>query len=340
MTLSESKKLDIIVRKSKGESNRNIAKDLNCSPQTVSNIYKNYMNRKLIKQATRKYKKKLITDREKRNILRNLKKGTFGSMKDASSDLNASVRTASNQISYTSIRRRFNEDEIFARVKVKKPYLSKQHKRQRYLWALKYRDWNASDWDKVLWSDETKISLHSNSGRKYTWRRKDEAMHESNLRPTFKHGGGNIFMWGCMSSGGVGYACKINDGLDSELYLKIMDDEMTMSYLYLFPNNQFIFQHDNDPKHKSKIVTKWLLENHIKVLDWPSQSPDLNPIEHLWHELKKKIYRFKAYSLEERWSIVEREWWKMDKEFCRKLVHSMPKRIQAVIDAKGGSTKY
>ncbi|KAG0862708.1 hypothetical protein G6F16_012327 [Rhizopus arrhizus] len=76
--------------------------------------------------------------------------------------------------------------------------------------------------------------------------------------------------------------------------------------------------------------------------DWPAQSPDLDPIEHLWHHLKLKLslYDKKAKGVYELWERVEKEWDSFDKEVCRRYIDTMPARIKAAIDAKGGSTKY
>ncbi|KAG0972092.1 hypothetical protein G6F29_013705 [Rhizopus arrhizus] len=76
--------------------------------------------------------------------------------------------------------------------------------------------------------------------------------------------------------------------------------------------------------------------------DWPAQSPDLYPIEHLWHHLKLKLslYDKKAKGVHELWERVEKEWNSFDKEVCRRYIDTMPARIKAVIDANGGSTKY
>jgi len=83
-------------------------------------------------------------------------------------------------------------------------------------------------------------------------------------------------------------------------------------------------------------------DNDISVLDWPSQSPDLNPIEHLWHHIKKELAKYSRHAkgvweIRERVAEVRNN---TDPEVCQNLIERMPRRIQAVIKAKGGHTKY
>jgi hypothetical protein len=81
----------------------------------------------------------------------------------------------------------------------------------------------------------------------------------------------------------------------------------------------FIFQHDNDPKHTSKMTKMWLKDREINVLDWPAQSPDLNPIEHLWHNLKPKLSAYETHGsgVDELWDGVDNEWNSFKEEECR-----------------------
>jgi len=105
---------------------------------------------------------------------------------------------------------------------------------------------------------------------------------------------------------------------------------------------EFIFREDNNPKHTFKLAQKWFEDQDITVLSWPAQSPDLNPIEHLWTTLKQKImdYEVPAKGVWELWEWISAEWENITAEDCQKLIDHMPRRFQAVIKAKGGNTKY
>uniref|UniRef100_A0AAR2KB27 Tc1-like transposase DDE domain-containing protein n=1 Tax=Pygocentrus nattereri TaxID=42514 RepID=A0AAR2KB27_PYGNA len=102
----------------------------------------------------------------------------------------------------------------------------------------------------------------------------------------------------------------------------------------------FIFQHDNDPKHTSKSTKEWLHRNKIKTLEWPSQSPDLNPIEHLWGDLKRVVHRRCPRNLSDLERFCKEESANIATSRCATLIGSYPKRLSAVIKAKGAATKY
>ena len=103
-----------------------------------------------------------------------------------------------------------------------------------------------------------------------------------------------------------------------------------------------IFQQDNDRKHTSKLTKEWLASREIQTMIWPSQSPDLNPIEHLWGQLKRRLgdYQEQPKGMHELWARIEEIWSTMDAESCQTLIESMPSRVAAVVKSKGGHTKY
>ena len=173
-----------------------------------------------------------------------------------------------------------------------------------------HEHWTHSHWEKMLWSDETKINRLNGGGRAWHWRQADELWMVRGVQPTLRHGGGSIMIWGCMSANGVGYMCRINGGLDAELYVGILADEMVKSAEWLFVNNEFTFQHDNDSKHTARKTSQRIADQEVVVMDWPPQSPDLNPIEHLWAELKQRLRAAPtATSIDGQWECVQHEWW-------------------------------
>ena len=96
---------------------------------------------------------------------------------------------------------------------------------------------------------------------------------------------------------------------------------------------------DNDPKHTAKIVKKWLQDNQINVLELPSQSPDLNLIENLWHKLKTQVKLRNPRNLRDLEEFCK-EWSKISVKVCRNLIVMYPNRVQVIIMAKGHAIDY
>jgi DDE superfamily endonuclease/Transposase len=247
------------------------------------------------------------------------------------------------QVSDDTVRRALEQEGLQAAEKEDKPRLSLKNVKERYDFAVNHQHWTVADWMRVIWSDETKICRFNSDGRSWCWVRDVRERDPRTVNQTVKHGGGSIMIWGSMTARGVGFMCKIEGRMKKEDYLEILQDELknTFEYYDLDPATH-IFQQDNDSKHSSKLVKNWLSEQDFDVLDWPAQSPDLNPIEHLWAWMKIRLNKYDTppSGMLELWERVQDIWNSFSAEECERLVASMPKRIQAVLDAKGWWTDY
>ena len=140
-------------------------------------------------------------------------------------------------------------------------------------------------WKKVLWLDETKIELFGHQGKCYVWRKPNTCHHPENIIPTVKHGGGgSIMLWVCFSLAGTGKLVRIEGMMNGAKYREILEGNLFQSSRDLRLGWSFTFQQDNDPEHTSKETLEWIKRKHLNVLEWSSQSPDLNPIENLWYD--------------------------------------------------------
>ncbi|KAK3511395.1 hypothetical protein QTP70_007230 [Hemibagrus guttatus] len=139
---------------------------------------------------------------------------------------------------------------------------------------------------------------------------------------------------------GPGRLAVINGTMNSAVYQIILKENVRPSVCDLKLKRTWVLQQDNDPKHTSKSTSEWLKKNKMKTLEWPSQSPDLNPIEMLWHDLKKVVHARKPSNVAELQQFCKDEWAKIPPQCCNRLIASYGKRLIAVVAAKGGPTSY
>ena len=165
-----------------------------------------------------------------------------------------------------------------------------------------------------------------------------EAYSPENPVTTVKFGGGSIMIWGCFSVKGVDKISVIDGKMNAQKYKHILQEKLKSSIESLELPSDYIFQQDNDPKHTAKSTKKWLSENNVNVLQWPSQSPDLNPIGNVWRFLKIQIPKRAPANINNLKTICQEEWYKIP-NFCKKLIENNKKRLVAAEVNKGYSTK-
>ncbi|EIE80726.1 hypothetical protein RO3G_05431 [Rhizopus delemar RA 99-880] len=233
-------------------------------------------------------------------------------------------------VSDSTVRRVLKKAGFIAFVKPQKPLLRIQNIVKRLQWAKSHQHWTVDDWKRVIFSDETKVNRFVSDGKAYAWKLPHEELNSRHVH--------------CLTWEGVGWIVDVGHRMNSEGYLEVLKDDLLKTMeSYGLDSSKVVFQQDNDPKHTSKIVKEWINQQPFEALEWPPQSPDLNPIEHMWAHLKRELfhsYEAPPTSMHELWERIGQTWYAISKEECQKYIESMPKRCAAVIKTKGRWTKY
>ncbi|QRW24454.1 Transposable element Tcb2 transposase [Rhizoctonia solani] len=242
-----------------------------------------------------------------------------------------------------TVRHALLEAGLRAVKKTRKPKLTPKHIKDRIAFARAHKDWTVADWKQVLWSDETTITRLWSDGVYWGWARPGEKLSDRLITPALSHGGGSFMFWGCMGWPGTGYGCKVEGSFNKEVYEEILGDEFTRSLKHLgMKAREVIYMHDNARPHKAKAPTEWLKNHGVECLEWPANSPDLNPIENLWAELKRRLGEYEEVpnGMLELWERVQVVWDEFAPEYCQKLIETMPRRMAMVLERKGKSIPY
>ena len=243
-------------------------------------------------------------------------------------------------VSIRTIQRILQKDlQLPCRRAAKKPLLTKAMMKKRMLFCKQYLHWTSADWRQVMFSDESTFRL-VRGGSRLVRRPPGASRYDSKYTvKTVKHPD-SVMVWGAFSGnygrGGLYFLPK-NVTMKGSNYLEVLDQHL-LPFWHIHECNHFM--HDGAPAHRTKVIKKWLNDQNIPVLEWPGNSPDLNPIENAWNYMKNRIQQRQPSSIQTLKEDLMELWVHMDKEYCLKLADSMPNRLLNVIQAKGHMTKY
>ncbi len=220
-----------------------------------------------------------------------------------------------------------------------KPLLNQRQHQKHLTWAVEKNNWTVAQWSKVLFSDESKFCISFGNQGPRVWRKSGEAQNPCCLKSSVKFPQ-SVMILAAMSSAGVGPLCFLKSTVNAAIYQEILEHFMLPSAVKLYGDADFIFQQELAPAHTAKGTKSWFNDHGVTGLDWPANSPDLNPIENLWGIVKRKMRDTRPNNADDLKATVKETWASIPPQQCHKLITSMPRRIEAVIKAKGAPTKY
>ena len=326
------------------KSQAEIANDLNISKSTVSRTISRY-------QQTGCYEtnyqncgpKEKFNERDLRRVKHLVVQNPRSSAKDILRDYQAGASgdESININSERTMRRVLNIAGCKVIKPCRRPFLSNAQIEKRLKWAREHQSWSEEDWQNVIFSDETILEISDNCPR-YVRIVDGQPLRPEHFNKTTKHPT-SVMIWACFSIHGTGRAHVVEGNMNSQMYIdEIIDGRVVQQIRDWFPSGSGIFQQDNAPAHVSKLSMQHFSRRNIQLLTWPPSSPDLNPIENLWSIIKRRVKQLPASNKQTLIANFLHIWYHDEEisDFCAKLVHSMPSRINAVIKARGTQTKY
>ncbi|GFW65577.1 transposable element Tcb2 transposase [Trichonephila clavipes] len=245
-------------------------------------------------------------------------------------------------ISRFTVARRLHGGGLFARRPVRCVPLTPAHRRRRSLWCREHQNWRDNQWGRVLFTDESRFSLSSDSHRILIWRERGSRNHPSNIIERDRYGGRGVLVWGGIMLGSRTDLHIFDAGsVNGTRYC----NEILLPYVRLFRGAmglQFLFMDDNAPCHRTVAAEQLLESEDIERMNWPARSPDLNPIEHVWDFLGRRLAAgtLPPVTIRELRLALQDEWAAMPQQLIDTLILSMGRRCETCLEVRGDHIPY
>ncbi|KAJ4426246.1 hypothetical protein ANN_27058 [Periplaneta americana] len=243
-------------------------------------------------------------------------------------------------ISAKTVRRRLKASGLISSRPATGPRLLRMHRVERLRFANDHRDWRNGQWSCVLFTDESRFNLCSPHGRERVWRKRGERFSQCCISENVPYGGGGVMVWaGACTDARTELVFVENGRLTADRYINECLADHVVPFGQ-FVGDKFVLMHDNARPHIAHAVGDYLQEVGIHVLPCPARSPDMNPIEHVWEILGRRVKnrRPRPESLQELRRALGQEWELIPQEDIANQIEIMPRRMDAVIQARGEAT--
>lgn len=338
--LSNEQRSAVVAAVSSGTSKTEVARAFNVNRTTIYRTIERFKQQQSNESRHRPGAPKALTPRAVRGVIRTVRK-------EPRTSYNALQAQSQLPVHVSTLKRVIYCQGLKKYIAAKKPHLTPGVAKKRLAFATEMATF---DWRNTLFSDECSVVPGSGKERSWVFRLPREKWRRNMLDTFYKSGrpGGHM-VWGA-----IGYdtrselvfmeRCGPKNGYNSESYVLALGEGLQPMY-----TPGVAFQQDNAPIHKSGPAKDWFESRGVWVIDWPPYSPDMNPIEHVWWELKKQIHKKdpnlgamgQSEAAVARFKVLMREAWnEVDQDFIRTLIDSMPRRLEAVRLARGWQTKY
>ncbi|GFV19156.1 transposable element Tcb2 transposase [Trichonephila clavipes] len=251
-------------------------------------------------------------------------------------------QASGRRISATTVRNRFHNAGLYARRPVACVPLNGRQRRNCLCWAREHVSWTQQQWASVLFTDESRFTMESDSGRLLIWREQRTRYHQSNTVERHSYRGGGILVWAGISIGGHTDLHVFHGGTVTGLRYR---DETLDPYVRPYAaaiGNDFILMDDNARPHRARIVEEYLEDHGLERMEWPARSPDLNPIEHLWDYLGREVAALNPppRSLHELKQGLLCVWSSLPFPVSDNLINIMGNRCRQCIQVRSGHIPY